>query len=884
MEKSSIIVGTGKSVKRYINHPWFVAIVGGIIVGIILYFLLEKPHIFKEIYRIAQDYITIPRIIVTACVIIIGIVLFILHRRITQIRKHRVEEATISSLISGLCIGRDTELSQLETDLAHKNVLLIKGIPGIGKTTLGLKFRDILEEKGYQTLWYQCDFESYEGFLIFLSDYLKNRGSITFQSLRDQGISLQERLKTAVQELCAYPTVLFLDKFQEFKRGSDFGIFRDHLRNSTLVVMSRVQPTFLLESSEDLLTLDKNSSLDLLKTLEVKESPKILEKIYEKTKGHPWSLVRFADFARVLPVRNLLDELPDFGRDQEEYVNEECWRHLKENERDFLMRASVFTKPLDFEALEVCSKKGILSEVLFSLARRFYVEKREEYYYIHDIIKDFALSKLKENSGLYVKAERAAADYYRRSISAENLLLVYYHLKEAGSHKAALDSIIKGVDYFWREGYWEDVRGLLEESLDFFEEDETRVDIYYCIGMIVYKLSEWDTAIDYYQKSLDIFEKIEDIHGMAATYNNLGLVYADKGEWDTAIDYYQKSLEIRERIEDIHGMARTYNNLGMVYYKKGEWDTAIDYYQKSLDIFEKIGDIHGISQTYGNLGLAYHSKGEWDTTIDYYQKSLEIKEKLGDIHGISQTYCAIGMVYYRKGEWDTAIKYHEKSLNIFEKIGDIQEMARTYCALGLVYADKGEWDTAIKYHEKNLEIKEKIGDIYEMAMTYNNLGSVYADKGEWDTAIDYYQKSLEISEKIGDIHGMAITWESLAEAYCGKDDIDTALDFCNNSFETFKKIGDKLNLADVHRAYGIIFRKRKELQKSKEELEKSIEIYQEFSMIYELAKTFYELAVTLLEIGDTKNAREYFIRALEIFKELNVNHHIKKVEDQLKSM
>jgi tetratricopeptide (TPR) repeat protein len=750
---------------------------------------------------------------------------------------------TIPSPISRLCLGRATELKKLETDLTHKNVLLIKGIAGIGKTTLGLKFRDILEEKGYQTVWYQCDSESYETFLTFLSDYLKNRGSITFQSLRDQGIAGQERLKTAVQELCTYPTVLFLDNFHEL-HDAHFQIFQDHLRNSTLVVMSRVQPTFLKEGSEDLLTLDEESSFDLLKKLEVNEPLKVLEKIYEKTKGHPWSLVRFADLAHVLPVNHLLDELPDFGRDQEDYMNEECWKYLNEHEKDFLMRASVFTKPLTFEALEVCSKKGILSEVLFSLVKRFYVEKREEYYYIHDIMKDFALSKLKENSELYIEAEKAAADYYKRKISAENLLLVHDHLKEAGDYKEALDSITKNINYFWREGYWSDVKEVLEESLDFFEDEETRADIYFNLGTIVEILSEWDTAIDYYQKSLEISEKIRDIHGMGRTYSSLGTAYNDKDEWDKAIDYHQKSLDTFERIGDIHGMALTYIKMGVVYYRKGEWDKAINYYEDNLKIFKEMGDINLMATTRGNLSL----------------------------------------VYYRKGEWDKAINYYEEILEIFKEVGGTQWMAQTYSNLGMVYSDKYELYRAIDYYQKSLEISEEIGDIHEMARTYDALGRVYHRKDEWDTAIDYHLKSLEIFEKIGDVHSMAMTWGNLAEAYCGKDDIDTALDYCNNSFEILEKRGDRFRLANAHRIYGIIFRKRKELQKSKEELEKSIGIYQEFSVIYELAKTFYELAVTLLEIGDTKNAREYFKKALNIFKKLKVNHYIKKVEEQLKTM
>ena len=865
------------------------AIVILFIIVIVLYY--QVPRV-KEVIDVNAALVTLLGLLGTLLGILIAIFLWLYP---SQNEKEKTEEktteeideetikekiTTILSPISGLCIGRDTELRKLEEDLTHKNILLIKGIAGIGKTTLGLKFRDIVKEKGYQTFWHQFDSQSYERLLIELSDYLKVRGSMSAVQLKDQGIPPEERLRRAVNELCTYQTVLFLDDFQVFDNDSDFKIFKDYLRNSCIIIMSRVQPKFLSEEYESLQYLDKDSSVDLLKTLKVEGSLTVLEKIYEKTKGHPWSLVCFKRLSRVLPVKNLLDELPDFSKEQEEYISGQCWQHLHENERDFLMRASVFTKPLDFDALKVCSKTG-LSDVLISLAESFYILKRGENYYIHDIMKDFSSLKLKENPELYAEAHRRAAAYYKRRLSAEHVLLMYYHLKEAEDYREAVKSVVYNIKYFWREGYWKDVREVLEESLDFVKDEKIIGDIYGDLGSIVDDLGEWDTAVQYYEKSLEIKEKMGDIHGMAMTYGNLGLVYYSKGEWDTAVEYYEKSLEISEKIGDIHGMGTTYGNLGSVYYSKGEWDTAVKYYEKSLEIFEEIKDIYGMAQTYNNLGLVYADKGEWDTAVEYYEKSLEISEKIGDIHGMASTYNNLGSVYYSKGEWDTAVEYYKKSLEISEKIGDIHGMGTTYGNLGSVYADKGEWDTAVKYYEKSLEISEKIGDIHGMGTTYGNLGSVYVKKGEWDTAIQYYEKSLEIKEKIGDIHEMAMTWGNLAEAYCGKDDIDTALDYCNNSFEILEKPGDRINLADVHRTYGIIFRKRKELQKSKEELGKSIKIYQELSVIYELAKTFYELAVTLLEIGDTTNAREYFIKALNIFKELNVNHHIKKVEDQL---
>jgi len=615
---------------------------------------------------------------------------------------------TILSPISGLCLGRDTELSQLENDLKHKNVLLIKGIAGIGKTTLGLKFRDRLKEKGYQTFWHQFDSQSYESLLLNLSEYLEARGSLSAVHLKDQEKKPGERLKIAVQELCHYPTVVFLDNFQVFEDDSDFKIFTDYLRNSHLVIMSRSQPEFLSEDYENLEYLDRDSSVELLRTLKVKESQEVLEKIYEKTRGHPWSLMCFKELSRVLPVRNLLEELPDFSKEQQTYISEQCWEHLGKSERDFLMRASVFTKPLNFDALRVCSKAG-LSEILISLAESFYLMKRGDSYHIHDIIKDFAFLKLREDQELYVEAQKEAADYYQERLSAENLLLIYHHLREAGDHREAVNSIVHNIVYFWREGFWSDVRGVLEESLDFSKDEKVIAGIYYDLGTIVRRLGEWDRAIEYYAKNLEISEKLGDVHVMASTYNNLGVIYDSKGEWDRAIEYYEKSLEIFEKLEEIHGIAGTCNNLGLVYYRKGEWDRAIEYYEKSLEVSEKLGDVHVMAPTYRNLGGIYRSKGEWDRAIEYYEKDLEVSEKLGDVHSMALARYGIANILSDKKEFDDALKLYFKSEKVLKNLGDKFNLMNVYHNLALCHEDMNQEEKAKEYRQKSEELRKQLG-------------------------------------------------------------------------------------------------------------------------------------------------------------------------------
>ena len=79
-------------------------------------------------------------------------------------------------------------------------------------------------------------------------------------------------------------------------------------------------------------------------------------------------------------------------------------------------------------------------------------------------------------------------------------------------------------------------------------------------------------------------------------------MYKDKGEWDKALEFFEKSLELKEELGDMRGISSSYNNLGLLYKDKGEWDKALEFYEKSLEINQELGDRAGISSSYNNLG------------------------------------------------------------------------------------------------------------------------------------------------------------------------------------------------------------------------------------------------------------------------------------------
>ena len=91
------------------------------------------------------------------------------------------------------------------------------------------------------------------------------------------------------------------------------------------------------------------------------------------------------------------------------------------------------------------------------------------------------------------------------------------------------------------------------------------------LGELNYDIENYDKAIEYYNKALEI--EPDD----PGTMSNLGLAYVCKENYKEAILLYRKSLNIDP--ED----SITWDNIGLAYEYNNEFEKAKDAYQKALD-------------------------------------------------------------------------------------------------------------------------------------------------------------------------------------------------------------------------------------------------------------------------------------------------------------
>ncbi len=147
----------------------------------------------------------------------------------------------------------------------------------------------------------------------------------------------------------------------------------------------------------------------------------------------------------------------------------------------------------------------------------------------------------------------------------------------------AHDNFIDKKAYIDRANYWVE---------HYPKEDTIYAFLLHNLAEIYRSMGEYDKALEFYQKSLVIWEEVLGIKhpDTARSYNNIGLVYDSIGEYDKALEFYQKALAIREEVLGIKhpDTASSYNNIAVLYYKMRNYPKSAKYMQKAVDIWERV--------------------------------------------------------------------------------------------------------------------------------------------------------------------------------------------------------------------------------------------------------------------------------------------------------
>ena len=223
---------------------------------------------------------------------------------------------------------------------------------------------------------------------------------------------------------------------------------------------------------------------------------------------------------------------------------------------------------------------------------------------------------------------------------------------------------------------------------------------------------EGKRSLKYAKQSLELSLRTEDYLLAAKAYNLIGLNFDEFSEYNKAIEYYNKGINLALKTNNDTVKSWLFNNLGNVYcYHKIDFTKGIENYKKALIYSEKLNDQYELAFTKLNIGSAYFTVLDFDNGIKYLNEIKEFVETEDNIEAKIYLNSNFALYHNNLNDFKKAEEYYLKAIEFADQ-NDVELIKSNICVLykdfSNFYLKYKDFEKAHFYLTKHNDLKEEI--------------------------------------------------------------------------------------------------------------------------------------------------------------------------------
>lgn len=281
-------------------------------------------------------------------------------------------------------------------------------------------------------------------------------------------------------------------------------------------------------------------------------------------------------------------------------------------------------------------------------------------------------------------------------------------------------------------------------------QDTVKVDLYNLIAFEVINNNP-DKGRKYAVLGYELAKQISYENGYARGLNLVGSSFLTIGEYDTALEFYLRSLEVYERTQFQMGIFITYNNIGELYEKKLQYHEALKYHKKSLALKNKyLRGRHPI-MSHVNLGEIYYKLNFLDSSIFHFRTAERMAKEENRLKPIAHAQTGIGKVYAKQKTYSNAQKYLNMADQLWVSLEDYVGMSRVAIERAKISLASRKYDAAKQLTFDAIANAERVNakdlELEAMALNYK----VDSAKKDFEAAFISMQAYDQLKSEIFDL-------------------------------------------------------------------------------------------------------------------------------------
>jgi DNA-binding CsgD family transcriptional regulator/tetratricopeptide (TPR) repeat protein len=295
---------------------------------------------------------------------------------------------------------------------------------------------------------------------------------------------------------------------------------------------------------------------------------------------------------------------------------------------------------------------------------------------------------------------------------------------------------------------------------------------YMALGRFYFVIEKNDISLKYFKL---VLEHSKDKHITAQCYNSMGKLAMRAANRTNAVDYYLKSIRLFEEVNDSADIVYALNNLADVMSLQSEHDRGINYAHRALN-YSNGSNSPERADSYTILGLIYDRKEDLVKTRAYYDSANVIYKAAGLKKESAGILCNLAMVTSR----DTtrlaeAITLFQKSLAIADSIGIPNLKLIIYNNMAGIYGEQGNFDRAIPMFQKAIQQALELKRMLAVKVLYKNLAKSFSQIGKYEEAFHQLVEHQNIKDSLNKLENKRLLYELTTKYETEKKDAELKL-------------------------------------------------------------------------------------------------------------
>lgn len=526
-------------------------------------------------------------------------------------------------------------------------------------------------------------------------------------------------------------------------------------------------------------------------------------------------------------------------------------------------------------------------------------------YTMHELLRQYANEKWRENEAEQQATERRHALYYANLLAAqeahlkgqkqrlaleligeerENVRLSWKWALANLSHdpETALVCLQKGNESLY---IFYEARGIMYEAVSLFESAVNEVEmipagttrhrqvlgkLLGCLGLFYFRTQRRIPGQHHLQRSLEMLHQVKAEEPSAPHINQdiiLSLTYLSfdvaRTESEAAgRELLLEAITLCQQINDKWLLARTKNALAIL---TSNFNQQIALYHEALAIARELGDQIVASRALINI-TSYTLKLPQAKAL--IQELADNYKRLGNPADLLYYYMLAGNYYFRIGDFSQSKLSAEKGLNYSKETGLTELNTVLLAGLSAVAWVTGNYEQARQYLEQSLAVEQEEGDLQTMVRVLCELAEFIWDSGDYHEAKKYYKQALAVAEQLMAARPKAVALDSLGNLALTLGAYDSARKHFEENGRLFQQVNDRSGEAWSWFNLGNIAFELGDYETAKQKYEESLAVHRQNEFPWNIAQPLHRLGRLACKLGDMERGEGYFREALKTVKEV----------------